>query len=240
MPLIFIVAVTAIKDAVEDYRRTILDIELNNAPVHRLRNWTNVNVLEGDISAWRKFKKLTSAFFGSIWRAIRSIWSKKAKEERVRRKAVAEEDPIRPSMETHRTRRSVRESIASPFSGRESFMSAREEIQMTPVPSPTPQPHIQIQLPENEEAKRAAAVAKMEMNVIQRDHPINGARFQKDTWKSIVVGDFVRIYNDEELPADVIVLSTSDPDGACYVETKNLDGETNLKVRQALRCGRMI
>ncbi|KAH7175458.1 hypothetical protein EDB81DRAFT_635374 [Dactylonectria macrodidyma] len=240
VPLIFIVAVTAIKDAVEDYRRTILDIELNNAPVHRLRNWTNVNVLEGDISAWRQFKKATSAFFGSIWRAIQSIWSKKAKEERARRKAVVEEDPVRASMETHRTRRSVRESIASPFTGRESFMSAREEIQMTPVPSPTPQPHIQIQLPENEEAKRAAAVAKMEMNVIQRDHPINGARFQKDTWKSIVVGDFVRIYNDEELPADVIVLSTSDPDGACYVETKNLDGETNLKVRQALRCGRSI
>ena len=54
------------------------------------------------------------------------------------------------------------------------------------------------------------------------------------------VGDFVRIYNEEQIPADVVVLSTSDPDGACYVETKNLDGETNLKVRQALQAGRRV
>ena len=66
------------------------------------------------------------------------------------------------------------------------------------------------------------------------------ARFKRDYWKNVQVGDFVRIYNDEQIPADVVVLSTSDPDGACYVETKNLDGETNLKVRQALQAGRRI
>ncbi|KAH6894066.1 hypothetical protein B0T10DRAFT_399522 [Thelonectria olida] len=246
VPLIFIIAVTAIKDAIEDYRRTILDIELNNAPVHRLRNWTNVNVLEGDVSVWRQFKKANSAFFGSIWRAIVSLWSKKAKEERARRKAEAnaEEDPVRPSVETHRTRQSMRNSVASPFGPRHSFMSARDDIQMTPVPSPSlqPQPHVQIQLPEpsGDDAKRAAAIADMKPDVIQRDHQADGARFQKDAWKSIVVGDFVRIYNDDELPADIIILATSDSDGACYVETKNLDGETNLKVRQALRCGRSL
>jgi phospholipid-translocating ATPase len=66
------------------------------------------------------------------------------------------------------------------------------------------------------------------------------ARFKRDYWKNVQVGDFVRIYNDEQIPADVVVLSTSDPDGACYVETKNLDGETNLKVRQALQAGRKV
>ncbi|KAJ3522698.1 hypothetical protein NM208_g12749 [Fusarium decemcellulare] len=243
VPLIFIITVTAIKDAIEDYRRTILDIELNNAPVHRLRNWTNVNVLEGDVSLWRRFKKANSRFFGSIWRGTRSLWSKKAKEERARRKmASAEEDVPRPSAETHHTRRSVRESLASPFTNRESFMSAREDIQMTPVPSPSPQatPHVHIELPDQQDAKRAAALAQMKSDFINYDHPAAGARFQKDTWKSLVVGDFVRIYNDEELPADIIILATSDPDGACYVETKNLDGETNLKVRQAVRCGRSL
>ncbi|KAI5293450.1 hypothetical protein KEM52_005521, partial [Ascosphaera acerosa] len=63
------------------------------------------------------------------------------------------------------------------------------------------------------------------------------ARFARDAWKNVQVGDFVRIYSDEQVPADIVILSTSDPDGGCYVETKNLDGETNLKVRQALRCG---
>lgn len=68
----------------------------------------------------------------------------------------------------------------------------------------------------------------------------NKARFKKDAWKNVQVGDFVRLYMDEEVPADIVVLSTSDPDGACYVETKNLDGETNLKVRSALHCSRDV
>ncbi|RMJ14471.1 hypothetical protein BHE90_009901 [Fusarium euwallaceae] len=241
VPLIFIITVTAIKDAIEDYRRTILDIELNNAPVHRLRNWTNVNVLEGDVGVWRQFKKANSRFFGLIWRSTQSLWSKKAKEELAKRKmGPSEEDAPRPSVESHRTRRSVRGSLASPFTNRESFMSAREDIQMTPVPSPSPGPHVQIQLPDQQDAKRSAALAQMKSDFINYTHPAAGARFQKDAWKSLVVGDFVRIYNDEELPADIIILSTSDPDGACFVETKNLDGETNLKVRQAVRCGRSL
>lgn len=66
------------------------------------------------------------------------------------------------------------------------------------------------------------------------------AKFKRDYWKNVQVGDFIRIYNDDPVPADVVILSTSDPDGACYVETKNLDGETNLKVRQALQCGRKV
>ncbi|KJZ79388.1 Phospholipid-transporting ATPase DNF1 [Hirsutella minnesotensis 3608] len=248
VPLIFIIVVTAIKDAIEDYRRTILDIELNNAPVHRLHNWNNVNVEEDNVSSWRKFKKANSRLFGSMWRAIESLWSKKARsarEERKQRKLnPQEEDEGRPSMETIRTRRSMRESLTSPFAA-ESFVSAREDIQMTPVPSPlapTHQAHLQVprlELPDDDE-KRASALQSMKSDLINYQHRPQGARFKKDAWKSLQVGDFVRIYNDDELPADVIILSTSDPDGACYVETKNLDGETNLKVRQALRCGRSL
>ncbi|CRK21572.1 hypothetical protein BN1723_019369, partial [Verticillium longisporum] len=66
------------------------------------------------------------------------------------------------------------------------------------------------------------------------------ARFHRDAWKDLRVGDYVRIYNDDEIPADIVILATSDPEGACYVETKNLDGETNLKFRSALRCTRSM
>ncbi|POR32565.1 Phospholipid-transporting ATPase, partial [Tolypocladium paradoxum] len=245
VPLIFIIVVTAIKDAIEDYRRTILDIELNNAPVHRLHNWNNVNVEEDNVSQWRKFKKSNSTFFGSIWRAIESLWSKKARAARAERKMrkinPAEPDEGRPSIETIRARRSMRESLASPFANRDLYVSALEDIQMTPVPSPTPVDNLpRIDLPDDQDTKRAAMLQDMKPDVINYHRASQGAKFKKDAWKSLQVGDFVRIYNDDELPADVIILSTSDPDGACYVETKNLDGETNLKVRQALRCGRTL
>lgn len=58
--------------------------------------------------------------------------------------------------------------------------------------------------------------------------------FEKKTWKEVKVGDVLRIHNNEEVPADLMILSSSDEDNCCFVETKNLDGETNLKIKQAL------
>lgn len=39
--------------------------------------------------------------------------------------------------------------------------------------------------------------------------------------------------NNEVIPADLVILNTSDEKGTAYVETKNLDGETNLKLKSA-------
>jgi magnesium-transporting ATPase (P-type) len=49
----------------------------------------------------------------------------------------------------------------------------------------------------------------------------------------------VKIGNYDIIPADILIVSASTPEGAipsgiCYVETKSLDGETNLKLRQVL------
>lgn len=48
------------------------------------------------------------------------------------------------------------------------------------------------------------------------------------------IGDFVKICNDESLPADVLICATSKEEEVCFIETKNLDGEMNLKSRNAV------
>jgi phospholipid-translocating ATPase len=251
VPLIVILLITAIKDAIEDYRRTVLDNELNNTPVHLLVDWHNPNVTDENISYWRQTKKATS-------RGLR--WLVQQYKQQKQKKLLKNNpgDPL--ALQRSETRASV-------------YTIASESIQMTPVSSPTPDKDIFSLKPPTSPAfdKDRFSFAPSEngiprSNLLQvpnhpkfgggggaqpttRDHGnlvdphrqgLQKARFAKGFWKDVRVGDFVRIYNDEEIPADIVILSTSDSDGACYVETKNLDGETNLKVRHALRAGRKI
>ena len=48
-------------------------------------------------------------------------------------------------------------------------------------------------------------------------------------WQDIEIGDFIKTEQDEFFPADMVVVKSTEDEGVCYVETKNLDGETNLK-----------
>ncbi|MFH4984487.1 hypothetical protein AB6A40_011196, partial [Gnathostoma spinigerum] len=57
-------------------------------------------------------------------------------------------------------------------------------------------------------------------------------RFRKTLWKHLIVGDFVHLSADETIPADLLLVRSSDSRGICFVETSNLDGETSLKLRK--------
>jgi phospholipid-translocating P-type ATPase (flippase) len=67
---------------------------------------------------------------------------------------------------------------------------------------------------------------------------INKMEFKPVKSMDVCVGDFIRIDNRDTIPADVIIIAVAEKkepaEGVCYVETKQLDGETNLKTRFAL------
>jgi magnesium-transporting ATPase (P-type) len=65
----------------------------------------------------------------------------------------------------------------------------------------------------------------------------NGVR-QEIASRDIVAGEIIVLKANDEVPCDIVILSSSDPKGlgSCFIQTTNLDGESNLKVRSAISC----
>ena len=73
---------------------------------------------------------------------------------------------------------------------------------------------------------------RLEEELVDVDTP--EAHWRTTSWEDVRVGDLVKIHADEPFPGDIIICATSEPEDVAFVETKNLDGETNLKSRHAV------
>jgi phospholipid-translocating ATPase len=224
---LFILTVTAIKDAVEDYRRAMLDEEVNTSAATKLGNWRNVNQPRDPRNWFEKLFGLNSP--GHITKGVRKLREREASTNS--------------RVELKRTGNFVSESVAN-FSSlsldRGDGENQLEDIQSIDSHSyppivgnnPTQPSTSSSNLVKN---TSSATLAASSSGVLDQSKRISGsARWERTLWKKLEVGDVVLLRENDQVPADIVVLSTSDPDGVCYLETKNLDGETNLKPRRAV------
>ncbi|BFZ58522.1 phospholipid transporting ATPase [Savitreella phatthalungensis] len=217
VPLIVIVVITAIKDAIEDWRRTVLDNQVNNTPTRRLGLWHNANATDEQVGVWRRIKKATSRLIRKLNAQRKGQVGDPLDLDRITTRPSA--DMVRRSADLRRSMDLLRRS--------ESRAHGEESI-LKPMAG-------------NEYEADFAPMQHNVGDVIDKTRQTPGkAEWERTYWKNVRVGDFVRLRNDDAIPADVVVLATSEADSACYVETKNLDGETNLKIRHGLRAASKI
>ncbi|MEW5317788.1 MAG: hypothetical protein WDW38_009057 [Sanguina aurantia] len=83
-----------------------------------------------------------------------------------------------------------------------------------------------------EDYSRHKADTETNNRIVQVLSP-HSQKFEPCTWQKVQTGDVVMVCKDGFIPADLVFLSSDTPEGTCYIETMNLDGETNLKIKRA-------
>ena len=224
LPLVAVLAMTAIKDGIEDYRRHVLDLSVNNRAVTRLGRWRNVNVnMEG--SSWlmrllgrgRPLPTQTS-------RGVRKLREKEG------------------NFSTDFLYSSSKPSVTTLGEG-EVLETLDHDVESLTHSSFAGDDTITRQSPARRRAGTATSSAAPSFRsiggasgVVNYSRSVPGtATWERTLSKKLEVGDVILLKDGEQIPADVVVLATSDPDGCCFVETKSLDGETNLKPRRAVK-----
>lgn len=95
----------------------------------------------------------------------------------------------------------------------------------------TPQIKNAVQRLRNRQEKGGVTIEEVAMSDLERTG-CSSDWIELD-WQQIRVGDIVRLQRDQNVPADMVLLHATGPNSVAYIETMALDGETNLKAKQA-------
>ncbi|KAG8982566.1 hypothetical protein FRB90_006699, partial [Tulasnella sp. 427] len=263
LPLVVILMATAIKDGVEDYRRSELDDEVNNSAATKLGEWRNVNQPRDPRTWWEKMLG-TGAAPDRVTKGVRKLREKEAAEgKNIVLVKNDSESVTAPSGQD--SAGSISESTLNGGLARRGSLDDIQSVgshslsldhthNYPPIPgdplgtsAATLQANVKDAIEQSGQYGKGMGYSTTSfkssikssggtIGVVDWSRQVTGtARWERTLWKKLEVGDIVLLRDNDQIPADIVVLSTSDADGLCYVETKNLDGETNLKPRRSLK-----
>ncbi|KDN45280.1 phospholipid-translocating P-type ATPase [Tilletiaria anomala UBC 951] len=252
LPLLAVLAITALKDGYEDVKRHQSDRQINRLRVKALvgGGWTNPNVMEGKArsltSTWTSFyfnylggknrqsKRIAGVGGADGWASESrlSLASQQTNDDNGTDAAVAMGGggmvgapggggaPLAP----------IISRAESNIDGR-SIASERYRIRRTTSRAQSAFESEYEAGPDGRMMRRGKPMTEEQ----EREYwSKKAARWKRKNWEDLAVGDFVLLENNDPIPADILICATSEEEDTCFIETKNLDGETNLKSRHAV------
>ncbi|KAJ3105718.1 hypothetical protein HDU97_007695 [Phlyctochytrium planicorne] len=215
-PIIFIIAVTAVKDGAEDLKRHKSDRSVNKSKTYLLTPpWTNSNFLpHGGSSALSSLGQVP--------------------EEHV--------DPHPPPETAGSSSKKPSSKMSSnfimdwfwpppPLTNHPNYIGPESDVVQDASAEGS------VERKDSSGSGKGEAASPKSLNLVggvSPKYPGKKTLWKLSDWEDVKVGDFVFLRDNDPIPADIVILSTSEPDCVAYTETKNLDGETNLKVRRGI------
>ncbi|KAF9942506.1 hypothetical protein BGZ67_001488 [Mortierella alpina] len=238
LPLIIIVGLTMARDGFEDWKRHEVDQTVNYRETLALSNWRNTTMEEKMRYHHRRSSRQLLSAPG--WDQALSILGSGG---------AFFAKPVRRILQTMRQRWvSIRRAFTS--APRPSMAGGEQHTSQSTIPLPRLLEHS----PTTTEHPPAIGFS---YRYLSRNNSENGLTFgqagelyqlahqppendysqpywRTRLWKDVQEGDYILLRQDDIIPADILILSSSEQEPICYIETKNLDGETNLKIRRCV------